>query len=475
MVDPTLILRRLVRAKFPGDCGARSRVSPKMQILCLVGTNGAGKSSLISLLAHALCQFTRESIPDFGTDLHVGSKSRGSTSFTADEVGPLGESCCVCSDWAVEGTEFSHLAFARRESISLDRFTKRLAEAFGVSEEDRSFVGWRQGLLPENDPVARNVLLFRPSCRCDPLRANRPGPGSLMPAAAPARREPTRKLSPDQPIETGSDIGRRWLPVRPKSGLQDLEHLAASIANDDDVLAQRWFQRIHDSQGVLRGVWEKFRLEESPEFRLGIGNLPTVALLSAGEIDALVTVGHIAAQQLYLKKKFRGSHRDPDPSGWVFIDEIDLHLHPDWQERILPLLTEMFPTVHFVVTTHSPFVLRSLPRERALVLRLPDGEVFTEDFSAMSIENILNIVFRVPSRWNREIQHELEILESAAGDPAQHETVLEIYRRLAPRSVGLLAACDRILSIYDARQAIDEIAGLEQNPQRDTAGARRPR
>lgn len=46
--------------------------------------------------------------------------------------------------------------------------------------------------------------------------------------------------------------------------------------------------------------------------------------------------------------------------GIVFIDEIDLHLHPKWQFKIIDLLKEFFPNVTFYITTHSPLVLFNL-------------------------------------------------------------------------------------------------------------------
>ena len=49
-----------------------------------------------------------------------------------------------------------------------------------------------------------------------------------------------------------------------------------------------------------------------------------------------------------------------DMEGIVLIDEIETHLHLDLQKSILPFLTNMFPRLQFIVTTHSPFVVSSL-------------------------------------------------------------------------------------------------------------------
>ena len=47
-------------------------------------------------------------------------------------------------------------------------------------------------------------------------------------------------------------------------------------------------------------------------------------------------------------------------NGVVLIDEIDLHLHPLWQKEILQALVKTFPSLQFIVTTHSPYVVTHL-------------------------------------------------------------------------------------------------------------------
>jgi predicted ATP-binding protein involved in virulence len=50
-------------------------------------------------------------------------------------------------------------------------------------------------------------------------------------------------------------------------------------------------------------------------------------------------------------------------SGIVLIDEVDMHLHPAWQQTVLASLREAFPRIQFIVTTHSPQVLTTVPAE----------------------------------------------------------------------------------------------------------------
>lgn len=54
--------------------------------------------------------------------------------------------------------------------------------------------------------------------------------------------------------------------------------------------------------------------------------------------------------------------------GIVLIDEIDLHLHPQWQRTVIRSLTQTFPNCQFIVTTHSPQVLSGVRRENVFML-----------------------------------------------------------------------------------------------------------
>ena len=65
--------------------------------------------------------------------------------------------------------------------------------------------------------------------------------------------------------------------------------------------------------------------------------------------------------------------------GIVLIDEIETHLHVALQKEIVPILTELFPNIQFVLTTHSPFILNSTPNaviyDLEKNLLVPDGLV----------------------------------------------------------------------------------------------------
>ena len=55
-------------------------------------------------------------------------------------------------------------------------------------------------------------------------------------------------------------------------------------------------------------------------------------------------------------------------SGVVAIDEVDLHLHPRWQGKVIPLLKKLFPEVQFFITTHSPTVVANFSEGNLYVI-----------------------------------------------------------------------------------------------------------
>ncbi|MFM7202661.1 MAG: AAA family ATPase [Myxococcota bacterium] len=83
---------------------------------------------------------------------------------------------------------------------------------------------------------------------------------------------------------------------------------------------------------------------------------------------------------------YRASHLNPhlgekaalESPGIVLIDEVDLHLHPRWQQEIISALLEAFPGVQFMVTTHSPHVLSSVEARSIRVLSLDNDAVRVE-------------------------------------------------------------------------------------------------
>jgi predicted ATP-binding protein involved in virulence len=92
-----------------------------------------------------------------------------------------------------------------------------------------------------------------------------------------------------------------------------------------------------------------------------------VEQLSDGIRGILAMVGDIAYRCIKLNPHL-GLNAAKETSGVVMIDEIELHLHPEWQQTILSNLCKAFPKIQFIVTTHSPQVLSTIHRKSIRLL-----------------------------------------------------------------------------------------------------------
>lgn len=94
------------------------------------------------------------------------------------------------------------------------------------------------------------------------------------------------------------------------------------------------------------------------------------AQLSEGEKCVLAMTGDLA-RKLAIANPSRENPLEGE--GVVLIDEVDLHLHPSWQGRMMPLLFRTFPNIQFIVTTHSPKVLSEIKDEANIFEIYQDG------------------------------------------------------------------------------------------------------
>lgn len=57
-----------------------------------------------------------------------------------------------------------------------------------------------------------------------------------------------------------------------------------------------------------------------------------------------------------------------DFEGLILIDEIDIHLHPQWQAKLISVLKETFPSAQIIATTHSPSALQNAKKDEIIPL-----------------------------------------------------------------------------------------------------------
>lgn len=108
--------------------------------------------------------------------------------------------------------------------------------------------------------------------------------------------------------------------------------------------------------------------------------------LSHGVKQVMALVADLAIRCARLNPHL-GANAPKETGGIVLIDELDLHLHPTWQRRIVDTLRETFPKLQFIATTHSPFIVQSLRPGELIDLDARHGEYYRH-----SIEEIAEFV-----------------------------------------------------------------------------------
>jgi len=167
-------------------------------------------------------------------------------------------------------------------------------------------------------------------------------------------------------------------------------------------------------------------------------------LLSDGYRRLVSIVVDIAFRCALLNKVMYGDEAYKKTHGTVIIDEIDEHLHPELQVRIMKSLHKTFPNIQFIVSTHAPLVMSSVESNK-------DNVVYKLEFS--------NGVYS-----HREL--------NTYGLDAS--TIMDVYMGQAPRDLVIDAEIKRIEALIDddkyveARAALDKMLerpGSEANPE----------
>ena len=162
--------------------------------------------------------------------------------------------------------------------------------------------------------------------------------------------------------------------------------------------------------------------------------------LSSGEKSLLMLVTDMA-KRLAIANPGLGENAWQG-QGIVLIDEIDLHLHPQWQRRVLPALTKTFPNCQFIVTTHSPQVLSEVPRESVFILEYGKLLEYSPHTIGRDSNSILYEIFGVKERpeWSQQkIDDCLKLIDEEQWDKAK-EALKELSNLLGDDDTAVIKA-----------------------------------
>lgn len=130
-----------------------------------------------------------------------------------------------------------------------------------------------------------------------------------------------------------------------------------------------------------------------------------------------------------------------DFDGIVVVDELELHLHPEWQARISSVLSELFPKAQFIATTHSPHIIQQAARNQIIALErsasgveprtLPEAEFA---YQGWTVEEILEDVMGMRTTRSALFQSAYSEYEAAVGvdETAERQAADALDRLLHP-------------------------------------------
>jgi predicted ATP-binding protein involved in virulence len=176
-------------------------------------------------------------------------------------------------------------------------------------------------------------------------------------------------------------------------------------------------------------------------FQMKGGKLMPLSLYSDGYRNLVAMVADIAWRATRLNTHLEG-RATREVAGVVLIDEIELHLHPGWQLTVLPRLMKAFPKLQFVVTTHAPLVVSSVPAEHIRMLDRQGNVHLVEAAEGLSANVVLRELMGVSER-NPQTAHALAALGrkleagDAAGARAQFDQLRAQLGNLDPELQGL--------------------------------------
>ena len=369
--------------------------------LILVGTNGSGKSILLSYLLNALMAAQQVAIDDAEVEEGKVYKLRspqyirnGSTyCYARVNFGPD----FSCYEW--------QLACSREDYV----------EKFGTPEIDSSF-----GEIPLqeasifntnfiNNPVEvskqfrSNCVLYFPANRFEqPAWLNEQ---NLNATAEFIERKTIHRVSNRWIIQQSPlTVSKNWLmDILLDREIYERNISPFPIQYDDHrqiltIMPQMWYT------GSSTNIWNAtaqlikliFRTEDNIRFGIGPRQNRTISIIKENETELIHNIFQLSTGQTSILNIVLSILRDfdmsgarfeklEDVSGVVIIDEVDAHLHADLQCNLLPTVINMFPKVQFILTTHSPLFLLGMKTQFGEsgfeILSVPAGlKIGSEEF-----------------------------------------------------------------------------------------------
>ena len=210
--------------------------------------------------------------------------------------------------------------------------------------------------------------------------------------------------------------------------LVNLDYMRGSDDENEKKTAEFLFYTMRDiiNECLDNGIFKNIRRNDLMPIFEQNGQEITLEKLSSGNI---MLIEHLV---ILLSKMYSLSILRNIPTndimkspGLLLIDEIETHLHPKWQKSILPIIRKTFPNLQIILTTHSPFVVSSLPGAKIYTCKSEPGHSVVKDetsvYSNLPVDEILlSDAFNV-APFNNEITDLMKLRKAAIEKKAERE------------------------------------------------------
>ena len=409
--------------------------SEDRNVTIIVGNNGSGKSSILDAISAVISAFTSnfpgQSIKQFSDyDVHITEEER-------------------MGDYLYVGAQFST---TYNGDIEIQRYRQgRTKSPEGVLRGVRSYAELLMGKINDNEPCNLPIVAYYGT-----------GRGQIK---APERRRDFKKVftrwdAYSGALEANANFKQfiQWFDL-----MEDSERRERETLRDWD-FKNKSLETVRRALSLFVG--DKFtnpRMELHPmrfvmDELLENGDKRQIRIEQMSDGYKIITamVADIASRMAEANPEME----DPLLSnGIVLIDEIDLHLHPKWQRTIVGRLTETFPNIQFIVSTHSPIIISgALDNAEMIILsgeqvnEVSGSEYITYDISQLLLSDLFGLDSSRATRWTSTIEEQQRLLQKTNRTAEEDSRLDEINRELSVLSYG------ETLEQIQTRQLLNQIA-----------------
>jgi len=430
-----MLLKRLRVAQLRAFEDAELGFHPRMNII--MGVNGVGKSTILDALRYLLSDVLRavSAVPVSRNDFRVDDITVGKSSLTTS---------LACD---ILGASFTYTLHKPREEALPD--PEREHEVRHQVVKTPTLTEWVAD--PGHEADARSVAAALRKVDFQPLAVYFAPQRSILDSSKSSRRASRGReaalsaaLYP-RPLHA-VDFAEWWL------GRESLA--AEGMAGPRAVL-----DALNVTASTFLESCRGLRAVSDPKPALLIeknGTTLDVRQLSDGERGVLALVLDLTRRLSQANPQLEDPAREG--SAIVLIDELDLHLHPGWQRKIVHRLLLTFPRCQFIATTHSPQIVSEVEPEQLQLLERSEDHIVVRRLpqsygleSSWILEHLMDVTSR-PQPSRRLISQIEDALDE--GDLEAARTHLSRLRTMLHGDdadvVRLEASIDTIEALTDA-------------------------